>query len=177
MLQRIKNYLIRRAERTPYFHLKGYMERYWLLGGTARDPRPVIQRAWVGSILDRWVGRLVCVRIHRILSSDHDRHLHDHPCSSASLILEGGYWEIFPKRQDQHPSEDAVHYRRVWRGPGTVVVRRAGTRHRLELEPGVTPVSLFVFGPRTQKWGFYTESGKVYWREYLGLDPAAESAP
>lgn len=43
--------LIERAKRTPYFHLEGYMERYWLA-----KPNP-----------KRWFFKDFAVRIHRIL--------------------------------------------------------------------------------------------------------------
>ena len=70
--------LIRRARARPYFHLSDYMERWWLFGAPRQgDTRP------------RWRGRIHCTR-----RSDLDRALHDHPWANASLLLEGGYWEI-----------------------------------------------------------------------------------
>lgn len=42
--------LIERAKRTPYFHLEGYMERYWLI-----KPNP-----------KRWFFKDFSIRIHRI---------------------------------------------------------------------------------------------------------------
>ncbi len=70
--------LINRAMKTPYFHLEDYMERYWL---TPFNPNGMN------------------IRVHKILSSDSDRHMHDHPWPSTSIILKQGYWEWLPNDQ------------------------------------------------------------------------------
>lgn len=72
-------------------------------------------------------------RIHSIERSDADRHFHDHPCASISVILWGGYWEVMPERRNQPYAADVSRYVRKWRGPGAIVFRRARSRHRLEL--------------------------------------------
>lgn len=63
--------IINRAKRTPYFHLEGYMERYWLI-----KPNP-----------KRWFFKDFSIRIHRILRSDTDDCFHDHPWASMSIII------------------------------------------------------------------------------------------
>jgi hypothetical protein len=139
--------LIERAKQTPYFHLEGYMERYWLVPYNDTG---------------------ISIRIHHILRSDEDRHLHDHPWPSTSVILKGGYWEIMPEDQQQDPALDATKRVRVWRKPGDVVNRAANDRHALELPDGQTAWSMFIMsGGNAQAWGFYTPAGKVYWRDYL----------
>lgn len=138
--------LIAQAKENPYFHLEGYMERYWL--------KPFDEKG-------------MNLRVHHILTSDNDRHMHDHPWPSTSIILAGGYWEILPADQSQDPALDETHRIRVWRGPGTVTSRKATDRHLVELPDGKTSWSLFLMGEYEQKWGFYTPEGKVYWREYL----------
>lgn len=143
----IADQLIQRAKRNPYFHLEGYMERYWLYPFDEKNSQNI--------------------RIHHILASDEDRHLHDHPWPSTSILLKGGYWEIMPKDQAQDPALDETERVRIWRSPGDVITRKAGDRHALELPEGKTAWSMFIMGPYEQKWGFYTEEGKVYWREYL----------
>ena len=81
LVQRLIAALIDRAMRTPYFHLPGYMDRYWLM-------KP-----------SKWT--LGCsVRIHHILSSDSDRVLHDHPWPFVTMILRGGYFEDRPLFND-----------------------------------------------------------------------------
>lgn len=128
------NWLINRAKRTPYFHLQGYMNRYWL-----------------------FQSRLVSIRIHQILRSDDGRCMHDHPWWNISIVLRGRYWEIM----DGGPR---------WRGPGSVVVRRAQHRHRLVLPPEHDCWSLFIHGHKSREWGFHTKDGWVMWKKYLGID-------
>ena len=123
--------LLRRASRTPYLHLDGYMRRFWLF----RSP-------------------LVNARVHEILRSDNDRHLHDHPWDYVSVILRGGYWEITESGER-------------WYGPGSVVCRRATHQHRLVLPPGQTATTLFLHARKRRSWGFHTEAGWVDWRSYV----------
>lgn len=123
--------VVRRAERTPYLHLDGYMERFWLFR-----------------------TRFVSARIHRILRSDLDRDLHDHPWDYATLILRGGYVEVSERGER-------------WHGPGSLLVRRATHLHRLVLPPGVATTTLFVHGRKRREWGFATARGWVHWRRYV----------
>ena len=145
--------IIRRAMRTPYVHLAGYMERFWLLrlgqrGGGQSGPYP-----------------LIGARVHHILRSDDDRHFHDHPWWYLTIILRGGYWEIRPVRVDGV----VTCVRRTWHGPGSILLRRAASWHRLELPEGQTAWTLFCTGPKVQHWGFLVRGAKVHWREYLGV--------
>jgi len=147
------------------YHLEGYMLRYWIF-----KPR---QWAW----LKRWprLGYLfrISVRVHCILRSDTDRHTHDHPSWSASVLLRNGYAEWVPppdrrgfvlgfSQPGQYMEALVCKHRRA----GDIILRRATDRHRLELiEPAW---SLFIMGPWSQDWGFYVPNvGKLYWRQYL----------
>lgn len=106
----------------------------------------------------RWFG----VRIHHIVRSDNDRELHDHPFTFVSLVLRGGYYE------------HTVDGRRVWYGPGSLIVRSADALHRLEMEkvpaaygdgygvqhPLELPAwTLVVRGPMRREWGFLLDGG------------------
>jgi hypothetical protein len=106
-----------------------------------------MERFWI--FRTRWLS----ARIHRILRSDHDRDLHDHPWDYASVILRGGYWEV----------TDAG---RRWYGPGSIVFRRAEHLHRLVLPAGEPATTLFVHRRKSRDWGFRTESGWVDWKTY-----------
>lgn len=136
--------IIGRAKRTPYEHIDGYMERYWLV-------RP-----------SRWTLGLG-LRVHGILRSDHDRAMHSHPWWNVSLLLRGTYWEVMPARHD----DPGAHYggyvnldepfRMEQRHPGDLVFRPRLSRHKLMLFRG-TVWTLFVTGPETRdasKWGYY----------------------
>ena len=174
ILTRIADWLIERAQRTPYVHITDehgstYMERFWLIP----------------------YNRLgIAARVHHILRSDEDRHMHDHPWWSVSVILRGGYWEETP-----HPAGmywdvhcDGFNQKR-WRGPGSIVFRRATDWHRLEL-PASGPAwlsqsdvtmpprscwTLFITGPKRKDgdpahscWGFLVDGVKVPADVYLG---------
>jgi hypothetical protein len=149
----VADWIIRRAMRTPYVHLAGYMERYWFfrfgrLGGGQSGPYPLF-----GS------------RVHHILRSDEGRDFHDHPWPYLTIILRGGYWEVTPDFFDGQ----VIGETRRWHGPGSVLLRGARSWHRLELPEGATAWTLFCTGPKVQHWGFLTAKGKIYWREYLGV--------
>lgn len=159
------NWLIARAQRTPYFDLEHegslYMQRWWLRkppGHGAHESTYDNKKSGIG------------IRIHRIMRSDRGRDLHDHPWTNISIVLRGGYWEILPIYQGQDPHFDAHAYKRIWRGPGSIVIRRAGTRHRLEVQQGRSAWSLFIMGPWQRDWGFHTPFAWVYWRNYIGLE-------
>jgi len=146
----------RTAYRTPYHHLKGYMNRYFV---TAADRDAYDQGGPVR-------------RLHEILRSDNDRHLHDHPFDYTTLILEGGYFEETPV----DPRDPAGLRQTEWHAPGSVITRRATDAHRLVIPEGKTCTTLFMTGPRWREWGFHTEDGWVHWRPYLGIPAHLNSA-
>jgi hypothetical protein len=139
--------LIARAKRNPYFHLAGYMNRWWLIPYNRFTP---------------------AVRVHEILRSDDDRAFHDHPWAYLTMILKGGYWEVTPVFESGIYKGD----KRTWYGPGSVLFRRATNWHRLELPEGQTATTLFTTFKYQQRWGFMPqpERNKVDYREYL--DPS-----
>lgn len=196
------------AGSTPYFDLPGYMERHWVLGDRSPERNADYPR-WHGrrgGWLYRALTRHLAVRAHTILRSDVDRALHDHPWWSASIVLAGGYWEVCEPNAAcrDHPEAYALVLRELpgfstrkavaietarrfnihWRGPGSVVLRRARSAHRLVLPQcngarcAPTPArTLFVMGRKTNEWGFYPDCfnlhAKVPWRQYLRLDARA----
>lgn len=155
-----------------YYHLPGYMNRWWVLGG----PNSALR-----------------IRLHEILRSDRDRALHDHPAASVSLILRGGYWEVM-EYVAKDPLDLADYKNQLgllpyisaagafvmadfnirWRAPGDIVIRRATDAHRIVVPKGQTSLSLFAMTRTKNAWGFYPgleENGKtrkVPWQEYLG---------
>ncbi len=181
------------AMRRPYFDLAGYMRRGWLLGyhSAARNHD---NRHWHGKTLGRvhaWLTERIAIRAHEILRSDADRHRHDHPVDSISIVLgPDGYWEV------SEPTALAVRWPSIyaalldyvkcadtetdaplmaafgihWRGPGCIVARSAEASHRLVLPMGSQPVkTLWVMGRKRRSWGFHTPGGWVGWRKYLGI--------
>jgi hypothetical protein len=144
LLPAIADRLIARAQRTPYRHIPGYMNRWWLLP----------------------YGRLgIAVRVHEILRSDDDRAFHDHPWSYLTIILRGGYTEVKPLWDVNgfYLGETRTFY-----GERSVLFRPARSWHRLEICDGLPAWTLFITGPKVQSWGFMREpENKVYWRKYL----------
>lgn len=116
---------------------------------------PYMLRWWV---LPR--NKLFNIYLHRVLRSDDDRALHDHPWWNVSIIVRGAY--------DEHTiAAGGIHIRRR-RSAGSVVLRRARAAHRLEVIPGVKAVTLFITGPRLREWGFHcVNRGWVLWTDFV----------
>jgi hypothetical protein len=166
------NWIIERAKRTPYAHLRGYMNRYHVVpmvsAGTAASngcgPVSPWRRpfAWV---LQRFG---IAIRLHEIISSDRARRpgtdrpdFHDHPWPFISVILKGGYVE-------HRPGKAPKFY-----GPGSVLFRKATDLHYLKLPIGVDgkeipAVTLFTTLKYQQRWGFLMPDGtKMPYPEYF----------
>ncbi len=92
--------------------------------------------------------------VHRILESDLDVHLHDHPWSFVSFILWGSYIEASAKS----PSW-ATPVTRTTR-PGSVVYHHHSDAHSLKLLTKVVWSLVFV-GAHKYDWGYQTEYGWV----------------
>ncbi|WP_313434324.1 hypothetical protein [Novosphingobium sp.] len=97
------------------------------------------------------------VYLHRILKSDDDRAMHDHPWSNMSYLLFGSYWEHTPEGK-------------FLRKAGDVVSRPADALHRLEVIPGEEAISLFITGLKVREWGFACEHGWVHWQDFTSAD-------
>ena len=184
MINWLVDWLINRAMRTPYFHLPGYMERYWLVPYNVVIEREISVPFGHASVGARYVykdtdgtgpvnpwrrpfARLlqklgIAVRIHHILRSDQGRDPHDHPWPFVTVILRGGYFE---HRFDQDGAWAGIK----WYGAGSILFRRAKDFHILELPPGKTAWTLFITGPKQQTWGFKPVHGpKIPYYQYKG---------
>lgn len=138
----VRNWLIRRAEKTPYFHIYGpdgspYIERFWLFNPVDRDTN-VARYRWCP----------FSIRLHRIHREDSGRHPHDHPWSARSFILSGGYIEV---RRD----------RALLRTAGTSYALKHGEFHRIAQICEGGAVTLLVTGRRRGEWGFWVNGRKV----------------
>jgi len=167
------DWLIKRAKRTPYFDLPGYMERFWLvpyrdnvertvnypvgLGDSAGVRLSVRTTDGTGPVRGfRPIARLlqrfdIAVRVHHILRSDEGRDPHDHPWDFCTIVLRGGYVEDCFDANGDFVGAD-------WHGPGSILFRRAHDLHMLWLPPGHTAWTLFITGRKRQKWGFKPRS-------------------
>lgn len=161
---KVFNYLIDKSKKTPYFHIKDYMNRFWLVPYKKLTKVSLISKpiSWVFQKFDK------AIRIHEILRSDIDRAFHDHPWSYTTLILRGGYFEVRPVYDN---NGWYIGYSKVWYGPGSILRRKATDYHRLVVPQGRTCWTLFITGKMIQHWGFMPNPQtreKIYWRDYLG---------
>ena len=152
----IARWLIQRAKRTPYTHIPGYMNRYWLLN--AYESRRYI----------RW---LPSVRVHHILRRDNDRHKHDHPWDARTVVLHGHYEEakIINHGFDGIGYFEQYDYNR--REAGDTAPILYGNYHSItEVSEGGVWTLFITFGYRGP-WGFLVDGVKVPWREYMAMYP------
>lgn len=109
------------------------------------------------------------VTLHKIVRSD-DPIMHDHPWSYTTVVLKGGYWEHTPVF-----TKDGTKFAefQTWRGPGSIIHRKANEYHWLELDESVGPATtLFFMGRQQRDWGFLVQTKKglhrwIKWTDYL----------
>lgn len=128
----------------------------------SRPPDFVIGDPAAPYLLRWWViprNRLFNIYLHRVIRSDDDRALHDHPWLNASIIVDGGYLE--------HRIAAGGCRHLTARVAGDVCTRTARAAHRLEVMPGSEAVTLFVTGPVIRQWGFHCEhAGWRHWKDF-----------
>ena len=83
---------------------------------------------------------------HEMLDDDHGDGVHNHLCPYITIILRGGYWETTKNG-------------RFWRKPGYIGFRSANSFHRVDLEPGTKPMTIFIPGPFGLRKGPRSEYG------------------
>ena len=72
--------------------------------------------------------------IHEMLDDDHGQGVHNHLCPYITVVLKDGYWETLKNGK-------------YWRPVGYMGFRSADNLHRVDLEPGTKPLTLFIPGP------------------------------
>jgi len=90
--------------------------------------------------------------------------VHDHPWPYATLILAGGYYEWVP---EFNTKGEMIGEIRHWRGPGHFRVCSSSSYHRIELQEGITPWTLFMPGPQKREWGFLVKNKWIHNELYL----------
>lgn len=147
----IADYLIKRAQRTPYFHLDGYMNRWWLFNQYSVTGEQT-------KIIPRW-SWLPSVRVHQILREDRAEHMHDHPWDGRTIILKNWYAEV---------REDGKQY----------IMEEGDTRpikfveyHSINYVPVSTVYTLFITWKYQGTWGFLVDGKKVHWKQYVSEHP------
>ena len=90
--------------------------------------------------------------LHWINGPDPEPFNHDHPVSFLSLILNGGYVE---HRNNQYK------FRSWW----NYIKANAMDKHTI-VSVSPNTLTLCLMGPKTREWGFHTNKGWVYWKDY-----------
>ena len=115
--------------------------------------------------------------LHKIIRSDSDNHLHDHPWDWATFLIKGSYIEILPTAnflKPEHADEGELdvlgnvkHTYYMIRNRFTMRKKSANDYHQIKLVDDRPVWSIFWHGKRTQDWGFFVNGEKVYWKTYL----------
>ncbi len=111
------------------------------------------------------------IYLHRFLSKDQDRDLHNHPWAwSFAIILWGGYIEEKRNRRTGN-----VRVRRLY----PLMVNVLGPRdfHRIVELKGRETWSLFFAGGRAGTWGFLVNGLFVRARDYLAAKGYVDEGP
>jgi hypothetical protein len=161
----IANYLIKRAQRTPYFHLTGYMNRWWLFNPYGSDVNvpdgerhKTVKYGWLPS-----------VRIHHILREDDARDMHDHPWNARTIILKGWYEEerlVTGYSNGYGYNSRFAKVNRYFRKPGDTAKLLFGEYHNIKAVSKDGVWTLFFTWDYMGTWGFLVNGKKVPWREY-----------
>lgn len=111
--------------------------------------------------------------LHKIVTPDKDRDLHDHPWWFLSFMLWGGYDEIRLLGRATDPIGSTFYYdttikRRCWL---SLAFRAATAAHRIISLRRAPTWTLLLTGPRRCSWGFHTAKGYIDWKVYLGGGP------
>jgi hypothetical protein len=108
------------------------------------------------------------ITLHKIVRSD-DPVMHDHPWPYLTIVLKGGYWEHTPliTKNGRHIGDTSK-----WRGPGSIILRKAKELHWLELDNDNPATTLFFMGPQQREWGFLVKDNRgrdkwIKWTEFL----------
>ena len=153
----VTNWIIRNAQNKPYYHLNGYMDRWWL------TPRILLTRDEFGNLFPySWVPMFLKVRVHHTKRADREDHKHDHPADNCSVVMRGWVDEM------------DVFNRSNLRTPGQIIFRRAHEFHKL-VGTNVDGVwTLWFMGKKINRWGFLVDGRKVYWRDYFEMKEREE---
>lgn len=162
----IADYLIRRAMKTPYTHLPGYMNRYWLFNAYSKvNGKETTPIHWLPSI-----------RIHHILRRDQDRHKHDHPWNARTIILKDFYLEtkVMQYGHLKAGPREGTYFEvtdTFKRGQGDTSPILFGDYHSITHVPEGGVWTLFITFGYQGTWGFLVDGVKVPWYEYMEAHP------
>jgi hypothetical protein len=153
--------------------IKSIFYSTWMSLNLLRNPDVILKKPDGSIYLHRWwiIPRNKFgfnIYLHKFLSSDEDRALHNHPWWNISILLSGSYLEHMPKDSDKWINENDRSTMIKKRYPFIPVYRNANSIHKIELINNKPIWTLFITGPVIQEWGFYCPG---FWRHHtLFLD-------
>lgn len=151
------------AHKKPYYHLTGYMLRWWLL----RHPQRPGDKYYKSGFVNRARNSIrylypFYARFHLIWRKDNGDPLHNHPFGFVSLIMKGWYEEEVLQKDG---SVIICRYE-----AGDVNIKRPDSYHRITKvsDGGVTTIVLM--GRRTgSSWGFMVNGEHVPYQKHLNI--------
>jgi hypothetical protein len=149
---RIPNFALRRIQRWAISYMES-READFFIGG--RED-PYLIRWWVIP-RNKWFN----LYLHKIIKSDRDEALHDHPWINVSLLVRGSY--------DEHTiaAGGVEHVSPLLEG--NLRVRGPSAAHRLVVRQNEPVVTLFFTGPIWRHWGFHCKAGWRHWKDFVGF--------
>lgn len=102
--------------------------------------------------------------LHWLNKPDPEPYLHDHPVSFLSVVLRGGYTE------DRHSWPEPGPRFRTHRWFNWIPASICDKHTIVDVRPKT--LTLCFMGPRVRQWGFHTDTGWVYWKDYYAKQRA-----
>lgn len=137
------------ARKEPDFFIGGredpYLIRWWVI------PR------------NKWFN----LYLHKIIKSDRDEALHDHPWINCSLLVRGSY--------DEHTIAAGGVEQVAPLGEGHLRLRSPSAAHRLVVREKEPVLTLFFTGPVWRHWGFHCRQGWRHWKDFVGYRDAQQN--
>jgi len=120
-----------------------------------------------------WFG----VMIHALESPDETRHLHNHPWPFMTVILRGGYDQLWAASLEEASQAVATGTQPVTKRmrPGSIGRMNRHQFHAIAKLHRRPTWTLFAIGPRGGVWGFATADGFVEHDEYRNGGTGEES--
>jgi hypothetical protein len=140
------------VKESPYYHLPGYMNRWWLFNPDIDED---------GN--KKYPNCPFSIRVHHILRADADRYPHCHPGDFRTVILKGYYSEV--RRYSEHINGILIH-----RAGDTTTLDEDSYHSVSTVSPGGVWTLFILWQPRMRKpgsWGFLVNGEYVPWRKYL----------
>jgi hypothetical protein len=106
--------------------------------------------------------RFFRIAIHKFITADSERPMHDHPCNMWSFIFKGSYTEEYKESQNGITITRA----KTFTAP---TIRRIPAEHIHRIIHTEPAWSIIFSTPSFREWGFHTEKqGWVQWEQFYG---------